>query len=184
MALIAALAVGLSASSWMYLRAERAQTRAEASAAQERAVTRFLTDDLLSSANPLLAGNPDIKVKGRTRHRLGQARPEFSDGGLDRAAIEMALGQVYSGLADPKHAEMLLKAALQRRRAALGDGAPETQAVRIALVDLYERDVNNDGMRRIGADILAAGSETSPPGCMPAMSCRSPDATPRRARSA
>jgi len=158
MALIAALAVGLSASSWMYLRAERAQTRAEASAAQERAVTRFLTDDLLSSANPLLAGNPDIKVKDVLGTASAKLDRNFPNGGLDRAAIEMALGQVYSGLADPKHAEMLLKAALQRRRAALGDGAPETQAVRIALVDLYERDVNNDGMRRIGHDILAAGS--------------------------
>jgi tetratricopeptide (TPR) repeat protein len=77
---------------------------------------------------------------------------------LDRAAIEAALGQVYAGLADPKHAEVLLMAALQRRRAALGDAAPETQAVRIALADVYEREVNNPGMRRMGQDILAAGS--------------------------
>ena len=116
MALIAALAVGLSASTWMYLRAERAQTRAEASAAQERAVTSFLTDDLLSSANPLLAGNPDIKVKDVLGTASAKLDRNFPNGGLDRAAIEAALGQVYAGLADPKHAEALLKAALHRRR--------------------------------------------------------------------
>ena len=157
MALIAALAVGLSASSWMYLRAERAQTRAEASAAQERAVTRFLTDDLLSSANPLLAGNPDIKVKDVLGTASAKLDRNFPNGGLDRAAIEAALGQTYAGLSDPKHAEALLKAALQRRKAALGDAAPETQAVRIALADLYEREVDNPAMLRTGRDILAAG---------------------------
>lgn len=158
MALIAALAVGLSASTWMYLRAERAQTRAEASAAQERAVTRFLTDDLLSSANPLLAGDPDIKVKDVLGTASAKLDRNFPNGGLDRAAIEAALGQTYAGLSDPKHAEALLKAALQRRKTALGDAAPETQAVRIALADLYEREVDNAGMLRTGRDILAAGS--------------------------
>jgi len=157
-ALIVALATGLSASTWLFLRAQQAQTRAEASAAQERAVTSFLTDDLLSSANPLLAGNPDIKVKEVLGTASANLDKHFPNGGLDRAAIEMALGQVYSGLADPKHAEALLKAALQRRRAALGDAAPETQAIRIALADLYEREVNHDGLHRIGQDILAAGS--------------------------
>ena len=97
MALIVALAVGLSASSWMYLRAERAQTRAEASATQERAVTRFLTDDLLSSANPLLAGNPDIKVKDVLGTASAKLDRNFPNGGLDRAAIEAALGQTYAG---------------------------------------------------------------------------------------
>ncbi len=159
-ALIVALAAGLSASTWLFLRAQQAQTRVEASAAQERAVTSFLTDDLLSSANPLLAGNPDIKVKEVLGTASANLDKHFPNGGLDRAAIEMALGQVYSGLADPKQAEALLKGALQRRRAALGDAAPETQAVRIALADLYERDVNHDGLRRIGQDILAAGSTT------------------------
>ena len=151
LALIVVLALGLSASSWLYL-------RAQASAAQARAVTSFLTDDLLSSANPLLAGNPDIKVKEVLGTASANLDKHFPNGGLDRAAIEMALGQVYSGLADPKHAEALLKAALQRRRAALGDGAPETQSIRIALADLYERDVNHEGLRQIGRDILAADS--------------------------
>lgn len=155
-ALIVALAAGLSASTWLYLRAQQAQTRAEASAAQARAVTGFLTDDLLSSANPLLAGNPDIKVKEVLGTASANLDRRFPNGGLDRAAIEMALGQVYSGLADAKHAEALLAAALLRRRAALGDAAPETQAVRVALLDLYERDVKIASMRRIGRDILAA----------------------------
>jgi len=157
-ALIVVLAAGLSASTWLFLRAQQAQTRAEASAAQERAVTSFLTDDLLSSANPLLAGNPDIKVKEVLGTASTNLDRRFPHGGLDRAAIEMALGQVYSGLADPKHAEGLLKAALQRRRVTLGDAAPETQAVRIALADLYEREVDNKAMGQIGRDILAAGS--------------------------
>jgi eukaryotic-like serine/threonine-protein kinase len=149
LALIAALAVGFSVSSWMYIRAED-------SASQARAVTHFLTDDLLSSANPLLAGNPEIKVKEVLATASANLDRRFPNGGLDRAAIEAALGGVYAGLADSKNAEALLQAALLRRRAALGDSAPETQAIRIALADLYERDVNNAGLARMGHQILAS----------------------------
>jgi non-specific serine/threonine protein kinase len=149
---ICALAVGLSVSTWMYFRAEEAAARA-------RAVTNFLTDDLLSSANPLLAGNPDIRVKDVLSTASANLDRRFPNGGLDRAAIEAALGEVYAGLSDSEHAEALLTAALNRRRAALGDGAPETQGLREALADLYERDVNNPGLTRIGHDILAAGSD-------------------------
>jgi non-specific serine/threonine protein kinase len=155
-ALLVVLAAGLAMSTWLYLRAERAQKLAEATASRERAVTHFLTDDLLSSANPLLAGNPDIKVKDVLGTATGKLDKNFPSGGLDRAAIEAALGQVYAGLADPKHAEALLNASLARRKAALGDAAPETQAVRIALGDLYEREVDNAGLARIGREVLAS----------------------------
>ncbi|HEX3944941.1 MAG TPA: tetratricopeptide repeat protein [Rhizomicrobium sp.] len=157
-ALVAALAVGLSASTWMYWRAQQERSRAESSAAQERAVTSFLTDDLLSSANPMLAGNPDIKVKDVLRTAAANLQKHFPSGGLDRAAIEAVLGQVYAGLAEPKQAEALLKTALQRRRAVLGEAAPQTQAMRIALADLYEREIENPALGKIGHDILAAGS--------------------------
>lgn len=150
-ALIVVLIAGLAASTWLYLRAQRI-------AAQERAVTSFLTDDLLSSANPMVAGNPDIRVKDVLETASANLDRRFPNGGLDRAAIEAALGQVYSGLADPKHAEALLNAALQRRRTALGNSAPETQGIRVALADLYERDVDNKNLGRVGRDILAAGS--------------------------
>ncbi|MEI9929585.1 MAG: tetratricopeptide repeat protein [Rhizomicrobium sp.] len=150
-ALIIILFAGLTTSTWLYLRAQRI-------AAQERAVTSFLTDDLLSSANPMVAGNPDIKVKDVLKTASANLDRRFPNGGLDRAAIEAALGQVYSGLADPKHAEALLNAALERRRTGLGNAAPETQAIRIALADLYERDIDNKNLGRVGRDILAAGA--------------------------
>jgi len=155
LALIVVLFAGLATSTFLYLRAQRI-------AAQERAVTSFLTDDLLSSANPMVAGNPDIKVKDVLKTASTNLDRRFPNGGLDRAAIEAALGQVYSGLADPKHAEVLLNAALDRRRAELGNGAPETQAIRVALADLYERNIDNKNLGRVGRDILAAGTRDAP----------------------
>jgi non-specific serine/threonine protein kinase len=163
LALLCVLLVALAASTALYVRADRAQVRArraqadaEMQAARAKAVTGFLTDDLFSAANPLLAADPNVSVRRVLAASVGDLGQRFAAGSLDRAAIEAAMGGAYAGLADPDHALPLLRSALAARRAQLGDSAPETQAVRLAMMDLAERTLDNEGMRAAAVAVLAA----------------------------
>jgi non-specific serine/threonine protein kinase len=163
MAALGVLLVGFTASTALYIRADRAQTReaaatarAETEAARARAVTLFLTDDLFSAANPLLGADPNIPVKkvlgvaaADLDHRFPLASPE-------RGAIEAAIGGAYAGLADTRQAMPLLRAALDAMKRQPDGGAAQAQAVRLAMADLAERTSDWAGLRDAGRDILAA----------------------------
>ena len=121
----------------------------------------FLTDDLFSAANPVLAVDPNIpvtKVLGAAAADLDRRFPAAS---LDRAAIEAAIGGAYAGLADGVHAMPLLRASLATRNAQLGADNPQTQAVRTTIADLAERVVDIKTLRAIGAEILAAHPQST-----------------------
>ena len=150
------LLLGFGTSTALYFRAQRANVMAQAEAARARTVTAFLTDDLFSAANPVLAVDPNIpvtKVLGAAAADLDRRFPAAS---LDRAAIEAAIGGAYAGLADSGHAMPLLRASLATRNAQLGADDAQTQAVRATIADLAERVVDIKTLRMIGADILAA----------------------------
>jgi non-specific serine/threonine protein kinase len=164
LALIGALLIGFATSTLLYVRAQRAQARAEqaqqaaeAHAARARSVVAFLTDDLFSAANPLLGADPNVPI----RRVLGVAAADldrrFPHGNPDRAAIEAAIGSAYGGLADPDHALPLLRAALADLRLQLGENDPQTQAVRLAMGTLAEHKHDYPAMREAGRAMLAAG---------------------------
>jgi non-specific serine/threonine protein kinase len=149
-ALLAVLIVGLVASSALYLRAER-------SAARAQAVTRFLTDDLFSAANPALAVDPNVSISRVLAVAASDLDRRFAADNLDRAAIEAAIGGAYAGLADARHGQPLLTAALATLRAKLGNRDPQTLAVRLSMAALAERVVDGEGMRAAGQAVLDAG---------------------------
>ena len=155
-ALAAVLLLGFSVSTYLAIRAERFGQQAEREAARARAVTSFLTDDLLSAANPVLGANPNAPVKSVLAVAAGELDRKFAPNTADRAAVEAAIGGAYAGLADPGHALPLLRAALATMRQQLGDGAPQTQAIRLAMIDLAERMADLAGMRDAGRAVLAA----------------------------
>ena len=154
--LMVALLFGLSVSTWLYLRADAANRAARREAARAQTVTKFLTDDLLSAANPFLTADPNMTVKDLLTTVAGDIDRRFQPGSLDRAAIEDAIGNAYAGLSDPTHALPLLRSALAARRQALGDADPQTQAVRLTMAALAERMQDSDGMRSAGLEVLAA----------------------------
>ena len=156
--LVAALTIGLGLSLWQARRAETASKLAQRETARAQAVTKFLTDDLLSAANPFLSADPNIPVKDLLATATGDLDHRFAPGTLDRAAIEEAIGKAYAGLSDGAHARPLLDSALATRRRVLGDADPQTQAVRVAIAQLDERDVDLKGLKAIGQAILDAGS--------------------------
>jgi non-specific serine/threonine protein kinase len=155
--LAVALTAGLAASIFLYARAERAAADARMEAARATAVTAFVTDDLLSFANPLLASDPDVPVKTLLGAAADGLDRRFAPGSPERAAIETVIGSAYVGLGEAAPAKSLLEAALASRRKQLGDGAAETQAVRLALGALYENEVDLVALRRVAQDILDAG---------------------------
>ncbi len=155
-ALGAALALGLAAATILYVRAERAGAQAARDAARARVVTSFVTDDLFSAANPVLGANPNAPIKSVLAVAAADLGKKFAPGTLDRASAEAAIGGAYAGLADPDHALPLLRAALATMRRDLGEGAPETQAVRLTIADLAERMADLAGMKTVAQDVMAA----------------------------
>jgi len=155
--LVAVLLVGLLVSSWLYVRAETARGIARDQAQRATTVTRFLTDDLLSAANPFLAADPNITVKSLLAPAAVDLAHRFKANSLDRAAIELAIGRAYDGLSDPKRALPLLNAALSARRKALGDADPETQAVRLAIAQTEERSLDYKASRAAAQQVLDTG---------------------------
>ncbi|MEJ0047996.1 MAG: tetratricopeptide repeat protein [Rhodospirillales bacterium] len=156
LALLVVLLAGFGVTTALYVRADRASNSARQAAARAEAVTGFLTEDLFSAANPLLAADPNVPIKQVLAAAAADLNRRFPSSSLDRAAIEAAIGGAYAGLADADHAQPLLRAALATRRAILGDGDPQTQAVRLAMADLAERTGNLDGLRASGQAVLAA----------------------------
>jgi DNA-binding winged helix-turn-helix (wHTH) protein len=161
-AALALLLAGFASASVLYVRADRAQAqavqataRAETEASRARAVTLFLTDDLFSAANPLLGADPNIPVKKVLAAAAADLDRRFPAGSPDRAAIEAAIGGAYAGLADTGRAQPLLRSALAAITQQSGAGAPQAQAVRLAMADLAERTADWTALRAIGNDILA-----------------------------
>jgi non-specific serine/threonine protein kinase len=154
LALVGVLLLASATSLFLLLRAQRAERSAEAEAARATTVTKFLTDDLLSAANPLLASDPNIPVKKLLGAAAADLDRRFAPGDEDRAALETAIGGAYAGLADQAHAMPLLRAALATLRVQRGDTDPRTEAVRGAIADLAERTADLDTLRATGNDIL------------------------------
>jgi DNA-binding winged helix-turn-helix (wHTH) protein/tetratricopeptide (TPR) repeat protein len=135
---VAALAV----TSWLYWRADAASRRAVQEAANARAVTDFLTRDVLSAGNPLLAADPALRVRDLLGTAAADLDRRFAAGSLPRAAIEEAIGQAWVGLSDTARARPLLEAAFATRKRLLGPGHPDTLAVQMSLIELL--DVEDD----------------------------------------
>ncbi len=162
LALVAALAVFTLASTSLYVRAERAQARAEADASRAEAVTRFLTEDVFSAANPLLATDPNAPVRSVLAAAAADLNRRFPHDDLDRATIAQAIGGAYAGLSDRAHATPLLQAALATFAARLGAADPRALAVHLALGDVAERAQDFAAMRREGQTVLAAHPADAP----------------------
>jgi DNA-binding winged helix-turn-helix (wHTH) protein/tetratricopeptide (TPR) repeat protein len=154
--LLLALLLGLGVSSWLYVRADSANHAAQRETARAQTVTKFLTDDLLSAANPFLSADPNMTIRELLSTAAGGIDRRFQPGSLDRAAIEEAIGNAYAGLSDRTRALPLLNSALAARRRALGDADPQTLAVRLAIAALAERMQDSDGMKSAGQEVLAA----------------------------
>jgi len=113
------LVAGLAATSWMALRASRAEREAEA-------VNSFLQNDLLAQAgaskqsNPGTKPDPDLKVRTALDRAAARVAGKFDRQPEVEAAIRDTIGQTYVDLGLFPEARTQLQRALELRRRVLG----------------------------------------------------------------
>jgi tetratricopeptide (TPR) repeat protein len=134
-AFLALLIAGVVVSSWMAVRASRAEQVA-------RAVNDFLQGDLLAQASPnkqAVGTQPDPEIKVRTLLDRAAARiaGKFDANPRVEAAIRATIGDSYRGLGLYPQALEHFQRALELDRRALGNEHPDTLAVARSLGDAY-----------------------------------------------
>ena len=128
-ATMAALLVGgVVVSTWMAVRASRAE-------AQARAVNEFLRNDVLAQASantqarPDTKPDPDLKVRTALDRAAAGIQGKFPDQPLVEASIRQTIGETYLDLGLYPEAQRQLERALEVRRRLLGDDHLDTLTV-------------------------------------------------------
>jgi eukaryotic-like serine/threonine-protein kinase len=135
---IVLLVAGVVVSSWMAIRAGRAEQQA-------KAVNDFLQNHLLAQASAYTQAQPDIKpdsdLKVRTALDRAAARigGKFEEQPLVEASIRHTVGTTYSDLGVYIEAQQQLERATQLRSSILGRSAPETLQSMYSLATVLER---------------------------------------------
>lgn len=140
LALMVLLGVGLLTAMLLRNSAEQARQRAEAELARANALVRFVEEDLISRANPLILGKgadaPLREVLLAARARLGErldAQP------LTAAALHLNLASLFNTLDLWSEAEVETARALDLYRRELGDASPEARHARAIRVRVLAR---------------------------------------------
>ncbi|WP_428382747.1 protein kinase domain-containing protein [Nevskia ramosa] len=140
MALAASLVVGLAVTGY-FLKQARSEAR------RANAVTAFMTDDLLSAANPVIAGRRDVSMREVLDRAQQQLDQEFKDQPGVHATLARVIGTAYAAMGESEPALRLLTVAEKELSAQQGEAADETQAARTALQEMYinQLDIPNVG---------------------------------------
>ena len=113
------LLAGVAVSSWMAVRARRAE-------AEARAVNDFLRNDLLaqasaaSQAGPNSRPDPDLKVRTALDRAAGRIEGKFAGQPLVEASLRQTIGEAYRDLGLFLEAERQMRQSLSLRQRALG----------------------------------------------------------------
>jgi non-specific serine/threonine protein kinase/serine/threonine-protein kinase len=135
-AVTALLVFGIVASSWMTLRARRAEQVAQA-------VNSFLQNDLLAQASannqarPGTKPDPDLKVRTALDRAAAQIEGKFPTQPVVEASIRQTIGETYRELGLYPDAQRQVERALDLRRRALGEQHPDTLKSMNDLTSLY-----------------------------------------------
>jgi non-specific serine/threonine protein kinase len=162
LALIAALALGLSLAVVLQQSAQRARAAAETELARATAINRFLNEDLISRANPLvLARGAEAPLKDvllASRERIGA---RFADQPLTEATLRSSLASLFSALDLWSEGEAEAARALQLFSAEVGADSLEAQRARALRVHLLSRLSRFDEAKTELAQLESAASSTS-----------------------
>lgn len=139
-------ALGTLVSATLYLRSEKARTEAHEQAITARAIADFLTDDLLTAADPRASGMPNLRVRDLLDVGAARLESRFVDQPLVRARLQKVIGSAYGTLGETAKAAALLVAAEKTFAAQLGATDRHTQETRIALRETYRIPMRFDLM--------------------------------------
>lgn len=139
-ALLGLLALGLASSLWLQQRTDEARARAEAELARANAVTRFLNEDLISRANPLVMSRGaeaplrDVLLSARERLPLRFAAQQETE-----ASVRASLASLFATLDLWAEAEQEITRALELFDAELGAASTDSVRARALRVHLLAR---------------------------------------------
>jgi eukaryotic-like serine/threonine-protein kinase len=180
-AIAVSLVIGLSLATWMFLRerdareravaaelqqielrrqADRDRERANAEADISRAVSSFLTNDLLRQADSgfqVSTGttpNPDLKVREALDRASEKVEPRFRSQPLTEATVRTAIGSAYQGVGDYAKAALHFEHSVQLRKAALGPEHPTTLESMSDLAGAYQSQSKRSEAAVLGAQTL------------------------------
>jgi len=162
-ALAATLAISSAAIGYLYWDARTARDEALEQSATAQAISGFLTDDLLSAADPRVSGNGDLRVRDLLDVGSETLDGRFSNLPVVKAQLQRVIGGAYGSLGVIRKAEPMLLAAEATLASHLGDTAPDTQATRFALRDAYRIAVQLKKMGDVGKRIVAAEERAGMP---------------------
>jgi non-specific serine/threonine protein kinase/serine/threonine-protein kinase len=137
-AFTALLAAAVVVSSWMAIRASRAE-------AEARAVNDFLQNDLLAQASPNAQArpdtkpDPDLKVRTALDRAAAGIEGKFGTQPLVEASIRQTIGKTYMDLGLYPEAQRQTERALELRRRVLGDNHTDTLTSMDSLANSYTR---------------------------------------------
>lgn len=124
---VAAVLIGASAvSSWLAVRARRAEATAASDNAVSREVVSFLRNDLLAQAAPDEQPNRDIPLRTVLDRAAKKLDGHFADQPLVEAALRETLAATYSSLGEYATEQRQLERALAVRRKLTGPEDPAT----------------------------------------------------------
>jgi non-specific serine/threonine protein kinase/serine/threonine-protein kinase len=132
------LAAGAAVSTWLAIRATRAE-------AEAKAVNEFLRDDVLAQASaynqnqPSTKPDPNLKVRTALDRAAARVQGKFARQPLVEASIRQTIGSAYIDLGLYAEAQRQFERALALRRPALGDKHRDTIATMGSLAAAYER---------------------------------------------
>jgi non-specific serine/threonine protein kinase/serine/threonine-protein kinase len=162
-AFAALLITGVVVSSWMAIRASRAEQAAVLERNIAKTVNDFLQNDLLAQASVDQQATPDVKADPNLTVRTALDRAaaridgKFTSQPLVEASIRMTIGSTYRQLGLYADAEQQLQSALELRRRVLGEHHPDTIASMDDLGDVYGIRAKYAEAERILVTALDAG---------------------------
>lgn len=117
-------------------KAQEAETQAKMEAAKNKAISRFLTEELLGQASPERnARGLKLTVEqllDRVAKKIDE-KPDLAGGPETEATVRLTIGETYFKLDELRRAEPQLRRALKLRQEVLGPSHPETLTAQEAL---------------------------------------------------
>jgi eukaryotic-like serine/threonine-protein kinase len=150
-------------------RAVAAERTATDEAAISRAVSSFLTDDLLRQADSTAqagtdtAPNPDLKMREALDRAGEKVGPRFKAQPATEAAVRSAIGAAYLGVGDFAKGVLHYERAVELRKAALGSEHRATLEAMSSLAAAYHSHGKRAEAAALGTETLAAQRRTLGP---------------------
>jgi tetratricopeptide (TPR) repeat protein len=149
--------------------AEQNLKKAEEEAAISRAVSSFLTDDILRQADSSVQlaskaePDPDLKVREALDRAAEKVGPRFMSQPQTEAAVRSAIGAAYSGVGEHAKAAKHFERTVELKQATLGAEHPDTLRTMMVLAAEYSIQNAPEKARPLREKVLEAQKRTLGP---------------------